>query len=468
MNIVYQSNNGKIIHGDNIEVMKTIEENSIDSCISDFPYAIEFMGKNWDSAKHWNTGEGKHGTFEGTGYSGKKRPAFYLNTNEDKLVFYDWCYERAIELYRIMKPGGYVCIFGHPKTNHRMKSAFEDAGFNIVEEIDWVYLTGMPKNQDISKLFDKKAGVQREIIGSRNAKGSFAGNALPDSTGSHKGTGNLTSNKAIAEQARIWNGWKTAGLKPAHEPITVFQKPLEGTYIQNIEKYGCGGMNIDACRVPISQEDIDMLNAKASKNPTTNYSDKEDRIYGKFAEDKAVPANPDGRFPPNVIIDEYIAKEFDKQTGTSKSTGGTGRASRIGRTRHIYGAFNDQINEDYFNPSLGGYGDVGGGSRLFTIIKYCPKVSPKERKLPNGERNPHVTLKPVELIKWLIKLVTPKDGTTIDITAGSCTHAVAVEELNKEEGYNLKYINIELMNTEKEPYCDVGKMRVENIVNKYN
>lgn len=395
MKVIYESANGQIIHGDNIEVMKTIKENSVDSCISDFPYDLSFMGRKWDT-----TGN-----------------------------FYEWCKARAVELYRIMKPGGYVCIFGHPKTNHRMKCAFEDCGFKIVEEIDWVYLSGFPKNQDIGKLFDK------------------------------------ANDKEFAEK---YKNFKTAGLKPAHEPITIFQKPLDGTYIENIRKYGCGGMNIDACRVPISQEDIDMLNAKASKNPTTNYSDKEDRIYGKFAEDKAVPANPDGRFPPNVIIDEYIAKEFDKQTGTSKSTGGTGRASRIGRARHIYGAFNDQINEDYFNPSLGGYGDVGGGSRLFTIIKYCPKVSPKERKLPNGERNPHVTLKPVELIKWLIKLVTPKDGTTIDITAGSCTHAVAVEELNKEEGYNLKYINIELMNTEKEPYCDVGKMRVENIVNKYN
>jgi len=107
--------------------------------------------------------------------------------------------------------------------------------------------------------------------------------------------------------------------------------------------------------------------------------------------------------------------------------------------------------------------DIGGGSKNFTIIKYQPKVSPKERKLPNGERNPHVTLKPKELIKWLIKLLTPIDGFTIDITAGSCTHAVACEELNKKDGYNLKYINIELMNTEKEPYCDVGKMRVEDL-----
>lgn len=465
MNIVYQSNNGKIIHGDNIEVMKTIEENSIDSCISDFPYAIEFMGKNWDSAKHWNTGKGKHGTFEGTGYSGKKRPAFYQNTNKDKLIFYDWCFERAKELYRIMKPGGYVCIFGHPKTNHRMKCAFEDVGFKIVEEIDWVYLTGMPKNQDISKMFDKKAEAERKVIG-ENPYASRRPNPMNGTTlMMNKTRWDCTKDLSITEPAtdlaKQWNGWKTSGLKPAHEPITIFQKPLEGTYIENIEKWNCGAMNIDACRVPINPEvDDPRLGGKG----TWSTSKAAENIYEGGYKGERVSSSELGRFPPNVIIDEYIAKEFDKQTGTSKSTGGTGRASRIGRARHIYGAFNDQINEDYFNPSLGGYGDVGGGSRLFTIIKYCPKVSPKERKLPNGERNPHVTLKPVELIKWLIKLVTPKDGTTIDITAGSCTHAVAVEELNRDEGYNLKYINIELMNTETEPYCDVGKMRVESIV----
>lgn len=428
MEIIHKTINGEIIHSDNIKAMKEIEENTVDSCISDFPYDLSFMGKKWDTMGN----------------------------------FYEWCKERAIELHRIMKHGGYVCIFGHPKTNHRMKAAFEDAGFNIVEEIDWVYLTGMPKNQDIGKLFDKKAGKERDIIGFRNAKGSFAGNALPDVTGSHKWTGKLVSTEGITEQAKKWNDWKTAGLKPAHEPITIFQKPLEGTYIQNIEKHGCGAMNIGACRVEISQADIDMLNAKTSKNPTTNYSNKDDKIYGSYAEDKAMPANPDGRFPPNMIMDEYIAKEFDEQTGISKSTGGSGEKSKGALGKSIYGKY---ANEE-LTAHTGGLGDVGGGSRLFPIIKYQQKVSPKERLLPNGERNPHVTLKPKELIKWLIKLVTPIDGKTIDITAGSCTHGIAATELNMYEGYNLKWINIELMNSESEPYCNVGKMRVENINNK--
>ena len=426
MNVVYETENGKIVNGDNVDVLKELDDNSIDSCVSDFPYAIEFMGKQWDSAKSWHDGEGSHSVFNGTGYTGKRRPNFYLNTREDMISFYNWCLDRAQELIRVMKPGAYVAIFGFIKTNHRMKCAFEDSGFNVVEEIDWIMCSGMPHNQDIGKMFESYGN---------------------------------------SEMASLYKDWKTAGLKPAHETITIFQKPMIGTYVENIEQFGVGAMNIGACRVPISKEDIEMLNAKASKNPTTNYSDKDDKIYGKYAQDMAVPANTDGRFPPNIIFDEETAKLMDAQTGITKSSGGSGIASTSSRARHIYGAYNQETNENYQNDSLGGYGDVGGGSRLFPIFKYNPKVSPSERKLPNGERNPHVTLKPVELIKWLIKLITPKDGITIDITAGSCTHAVACEELDIENGYNLKYIDIELCNDEENPYCDVGKQRVEAVVN---
>lgn len=425
MNTIFETKSGKIINADNIEWMKTVGNNSIDSCVSDFPYAIEFMGKNWDSYKSWHDGENSHSERNGTGFTGKRRPNFYLNNVEDMMNFYEWCKERSEELIRIMKPGSYVAIFGSPKTNHRMKSAFEDSGFLIVEEIDWLYCSGMPSNQDIGKMYNRKNEVN------------------------------------CSEFSEKWDDWKTAGLKPSHETITIFQKPLEGTYIENIEKYGVGGMNIGACRVPISKEDIDMLNAKASKNPTTNYSDKEDKIYGKYAQDMAVPANLGGRFPPNIVLSDSITDEVDRQTGVTKSTGGSGIASTTGRASYIYGAFNKETNDNYQNDSLGGYGDSGGGSRLFPVFKYCPKVSPSERTLPNGERNPHVTLKPIELIQWLVKLITPKDGLTIDITAGSCTHAVACEMLNRQEGYDLRYIDIELCNSVENPYCDVGKQRLE-------
>lgn len=446
MKVIFNNDNGKIIHGDNIDVLSELNESSVDSCISDFPYAIGFMGKVWDSGKH----------------------------------FYEWCYSRAVELLRVMKPGGYVAIFGHPKTNHRMKCAFEDAGFTLVEEIDWIYSTGFPKNQDIGKMFDKNLGVEREIVGlyvcpdgiPRNyANYRNSTNFGVNRSGTHR---DVVKAKTItapsSEEAKKWDGWKTAGLKPAHEPITIFQKPLEGTYIQNVEKYHCGAMNIDACRVPF-QDEKDIQTAKAK----TNFTEASDHsrgfgngtdIYGDGntpLEQAKCCIKDSGRFPPNVILDESTAEILDKQTGINKSAGGSGELSRIGRARHIYGAYQDRTNTNYINDSLGGYGDIGGGSRYFPIIKYCPKVAPHERQLSNGERNPHVTVKPVELIEWLIKLLTPKGGLTIDITAGSCTHAVACEKLNYEQNYDLKWVDIELMNTESEPYCNVGKQRVEAV-----
>jgi len=426
MAIYFKTSRGQIRHGDNVEEMQKIPDNSVDSCISDFPYDLSFMGKKWD-----NTGN-----------------------------FYEWCKLRADGLLRIIKPGGYVCIFGHPKTNHRMKCAFEDVGFSIVEEIDWIYLNGFPKNQDIGKLFDKKAGVEREVIGidqsklrpNRKSEDEGAERVL---AGGFKSDNGATITTPMTDLAKQWDGWKTAGLKPAHEPITIFQKPLAGTYIQNIEKHSCGCMNIDACRIPISQEDVNMLNAKASKNPTTNYSDKDDKIYGSYAEDKCVPANPDGRFPPNLMFDEEMAKELDEQTGIKTNT------RNMSYKRSKKGFIDDipsQPEKSWFVQ------ETGAGSRMFPIFKYCPKVSPSERKLPSGERNPHVTVKPKELIKWLIKLVTPNGGRTIDITAGSCTHGVACEELNRDEDYNLMWLNIELMQTETEPYCETGKMRIEEVL----
>ena len=417
MQIIHKTENGTIVQGDNIEVMEKVKENTVDSCISDFPYNLSFMGKKWDTSEN----------------------------------FYDWCYKRASGLHRIMKPGGYVCIFGHPKTNHRMKSAFEDVGFKIVEEIDWVYLTGLPKNQDIGKLFDKKAGKKRPLSDRQRPIGGRRG--VYEGQGGNWGE---TENIPQTEESKTWNGWKTAGLKPAHEPITIFQKPLEGTYIQNIKKYGCGGMNINVCRVPINPEiDDPRLGGKG------DWSTKKaaENIYeGGYAGER-VSSSELGRFPPNVIIDEYIAEEFDEQTGNKES-----KKSMRGISYSDSEVFGNG-NKDFDTER--GFNDEGGASRYFLNINYenedfvpflyCPKATKKEK----GEGNIHVTVKPKKLIKWLIKLVTPINGSTLDITSGSGTHGLCCEELNKEENYNLKWIDIEINNTENEPYCEIAKNRIE-------
>jgi site-specific DNA-methyltransferase (adenine-specific) len=232
--------------------------------------------------------------------------------------FYSWCNKRAEELFRVIKPGGYVLIFGHPKTNHRMKCAFEDVGFNVVEEIDWIYLTGMPKNQDIGKLFDKRAGKERKVIGvagkSAVHEGGYKSDAVNNSGG--KFGGEFYNTIPTTELAKEWNGWKTSGLKPSHEPITVFQKPLEGTYCDNIEKWNCGGMNIDACRVPINPEiDDPRLGGKGDWSTTK----AAENIYeGGYAGER-VSSSELGRFPSNVIFDEYAKDMLDEQTGIRTS-----------------------------------------------------------------------------------------------------------------------------------------------------
>ncbi|HBE9615126.1 TPA: site-specific DNA-methyltransferase [Clostridioides difficile] len=376
--------NGELIHMDNISAMDIFENNYFDSCISDFPYDLAFMNKIWDK---------------------------YEN-------FYEWNMLRAKKLLRIIKPGGYVLIFGHHRTNHRMKCAFEDVGFKIVEEIVWVYGSGFPKNQDISKLFNKKD---------------------------------------LNDLAEKWNGWKTSGLKPAKEIITVFQKPLEGSYIDNIKKYNCGCMNLDTCRIPISKEDIDMLQKKASKNPTNNYSSQINKIYGKFNEDRASQPNELGRFPSNIIFDNIMGTMLDKQSGIRTA----------GKSNN--NALKDEsgVLTSLKRGTLVPRNDVGGASRFFLNIEeelpfmYSPKATKKEK----GDYCKHVTVKPKKLIKWLIKLTTPHNGKTIDITSGSGTHGLCCEELNKEEKYNLSWVNIELLNTKEEPYIDIANKRISDFVN---
>lgn len=385
--------NGTLINGDNLEVMRQIEDNYFDNCISDFPYDLAFMGKKWDT---------------------------YSN-------FYEWCKERAEGLYRIIKHGGYVLIFGHHKTNHRMKCAFEDVGFKIVEEIDWVYSTGFPKNQDIGKLFDK-------------------------------------ANET--ELSKQFNGWKTSGLKPAKEIITVFQKPLKGKYISNIKEYGCGAMNIDACRVEYkNQADLNMVKAKCNftENSKSIGFGTADSLYGTGS----TPLNQardcvkeEGRFPANIIFDTYMGQELDNQSGVTKSC----KSNRgVGfNNSNVFGT------GDLSFDTVRGFNDEGGASRFFLTIDnedfepflYCNKPNKKEK----GEYCSHITVKPKKLIKWLIKLVTPINGKSLDITAGSGTHGLSCEELNKEEGYSIEWVNIEMMNTEEEPYFDIAKKRISGSV----
>lgn len=338
----------KIYLGDNLELLQKLKDNSIHSVVSDFPYNLSFMGRKWDTIPNYQ----------------------------------EWCYDRAKELLRVLKPGGYALIFGGTRTHHRLVCAFEDTGFEIKDEMQWIYGQGFPKSYNISKGFKKNDKY---------------------------------------ELFKEWNGWGTA-LKPAHEPIMVAQKPIENNYCYNVEKYGVGGININDSR--IGDEEITSL---PSKNKNNNHYAQDDWTKNNLIGEKKTY---NGRFPANVLLDELSAQILDIQTGTLKS------GSNCTRTKE--GSFLEHGGLGKAGDIQITYGDSGGASRFF----YCAKANKKD-KTENGKvENKHPTVKPTNLIKYLIRLITPPNGICLDICEGSGTHIKACLELTAEN-YPVNYIGFE-------------------------
>lgn len=394
----------QIYLGDNLELLKQIDENSIHSIVSDFPYNLEFMGKKWDTISN----------------------------------FQQWCKERAVECLRVLKPGGYALIFGGSRTHHRLVCGFEDAGFIIKDAIVWLYGSGFPKSYDISKGFDKQAGSERDVIGKRMHP-TLKNVPNVKSRAYHAAT--LNSDKDMeswditvpsTDLAKQWQGWGTA-LKPAFEYIMVAQKPYENTYCYNVEKYGVGGLNIDDSRIGYDMSDT---------NPATNPlyrkqngyklmcgNDNEGNSFKIKPKPMQMNVNTQGRFPANVILDEDSAMALDEQSGITTNT-------RHMSYKRSGGNFIDGIpnqeDKSWFKQ------ETGGASRFF----YCAKSSKKD-KTENGQVvNDHPTVKPTSLIKYLIRLVTPPNGISLDVCLGSGTHSKASIQLTKE-GYPVEYIGFE-------------------------
>jgi len=398
--------------GDNLELLKQLEPNSIHSCVSDFPYNLGFMGKKWDTISN----------------------------------YYDWCFVRATELYRVLKSGGYCLIFGGTRTHHRMVCAFEDAGFEIKDEIQWIYGQGFPKSYNISKGFDKQAGAEREKLPNPLAKkqtGQVVGKGLSGA----KNANEFIEPNPITDLAKQWDGWGTA-LKPAQEPIMVAQKPIEKNYCFNIQKYGVGGFNIDDSRIPFDMND---------KNPATNPLYRATAGYNNTVTPDPNSCNiklrkeimerqvsEKGRFPANVIFDDESVKILDEQSGTLKSGSNCIRSKEGFFVEHggLGKAGDIQIT----------YADSGGASRFF----YCAKANTKDKTENGLIENKHPTVKPTDLIKYLVRLVTPPNGTCIDICEGSGTHGKACELLTKE-GYSVNYIGFE---NDQDSY-DIANKRIE-------
>lgn len=367
--------NAQIYLGNNLDVLPMLESNSVDSIVCDPPYELGFMGKSWDSS--------------GIAYS----------------------VELWKECLRVLKPGGHLLAFGGTRTWHRLAVAIEDAGFEIRDNIAWLYGSGFPKSHNISKAIDKMAGAEREILG-RNPNSRE--NATKDNTLYESGTVGKTDFVTVSatDDAKKWDGWGTA-LKPAHEPIVVARKPVEGTIAENVLTYGTGAINIDATRIG-TQGGTQGAGFGEQSNVYGN------GLNGNFGK----PVDGLGRWPANIILDEYIAKLLDEQSGILKSGDIKPYTRQIG-----YG-----INMFNWTKFTGNHkGDSGGASRFF----YVAKANKRDRN--EGEvANTHPTVKPTALMQYLIRLVTPNNGVVLDPFTGSgSTGKAAILE-------NKRFIGIEL------------------------
>jgi len=367
----------RIETGDAGELLSRMEEGSVDTCVTDPPYGLSFMGKGWD---HGVPGEP---------------------------------YWR--EVLRVLKPGGSLLAFGGTKTHHRLMCAIEDAGFELRDCLMWLYGQGFPKSLDISKAIDKAAGAERKVVGPNpNTIGrtvNMTGGRLIGGHKQHDREAVTVLTASATDEAKQWEGWGTA-LKPAVEPIVLAMKPLDGTFAENALKHGVAGLNIDGARImggPSKGGSISGSTALGQGSGWNQHANKTTSIDRSLAK---------GRWPANVVLDEVTGKLLDEQSGSLQSGGMRGAGE--GRRPSGFGDVNHDKGTKQPNAPM--YKDRGGASRFF----YCAKASRRERTANNTVENPHPTVKPLSLMRWLVRLTsTPTGGVVLDPFCGSGSTGVA-------------------------------------------
>jgi site-specific DNA-methyltransferase (adenine-specific) len=286
---------------------------------------------------------------------------------------------------RVLKPGGHLLAFAGTRTQHRMAVRIEDAGFEIRDMIAWVYGSGFPKSLDVSKAIDKAAGAERQVIGLHPAP------ATPRVGTFNASFGEAHLTAPATEAAKQWSGWGTA-LKPSLEPITVARKPLRGTVAANVLEYGTGALNVDGCRVG--------TDGGTTRSEQAPYAESGWRTGHKIETLNA------GRWPANLIhdgSDEVVGLFPETESGGGDKTNRDVRGEAIGG---IYGTYKPNPNPRHHEI------DTGSASRFF----YCAKAGPDERR-----DSKHPTVKPVALMRYLVRLVTPIGATVLDPFCGSGT-----------------------------------------------
>ena len=390
----------KLYLGSMLELSEVIEPKSIDSIVTDPPYGLTSIVKRLGSENSAPIQYGKDGSFQrlSKGFMGKEWDGSGIEYNVNA-----WrkCYE-------VLKPGGYLLAFGGSRTFHRIAVAIEDRGFEIRDVIMWLYGSGFPKSLNIGLAIDKKNDVDNRTGNIKtNGKGTDSGSNIYNA---NNGSSSMAKHYDERIAQNEWSGWGTA-LKPSYEPIIVARKPVEGSVVDNVIKYGVGGINIEGCR--IGDDERTQFSGRSQSKTT---------VYNSFNQDKAHYETVNGRFPSNTII---TYDETDEQ--------------------EVCGEM--QIEE------------TGSASRYF----YCAKASQKDRDdglfelFSTPKRNNHPTVKPTELMQYLVRLVTPSGGTVLDPFNGSGSTGKAVMYENKERGSKYKYIGIDL----SDEYLAISKARIE-------
>ena len=329
------------------------------------------------------------------------------------------------ECLRVLKPGGHLLSFSGSRTYHRMAVNVEDAGFEIRDQIMWVYGSGFPKSLNVGKAIDKKLGNEREVVGIKNRPAISTNNSNDgwkrpshyNEDGTHKTTMNITV--PASEEAKQYEGWGTA-LKPAHEPIVLARKPFKGDVASNVLEHGTGALNIDGCRV--GDEIRDRLEAGYMRNGRTN----EEIWFSSYGRPLNINGTVQGRWPANFIHDG-LEEEWSKYFYCPK-------ANKKDR--------NEGCEELEEKQTVG-----GGGTNDPNGDDVCGKYGSVKAKANNN----HPTVKPTELMRYLCRLITPKNGTVLDpfMGSGSTGKAAMLE--------GMSFIGIEL----SEEYLDIAEKRIK-------
>jgi DNA modification methylase len=392
----------KVLHGDCLEVLKGMEDNSVDSIVTDPPYGLSFMGKKWDydvpDVEVWK------------------------------------------ECLRVLKHGGYLLAFAGTRTQHRMAVRIEDAGFEIRDMIAWVYGSGFPKSHNIGKAVDKLQGNEREDLGKSPAE------RLNKPENDVYEAGIRGKECRITKGQSEWEGWGTA-LKPALEPITVARKPLsEKTVVENCLKWGTGGINIDGSRIEINPNVDDMLRTVDRKKRETETWENGSGFKNETNSLTGVPSN--GRFPANFIHDgsDEVVGLFPNENA-----------------RFFYCAKASKTERNLGCENLEQKQTVGGGGGIGNYLDDVNSASGKYGSEKAPAKNNHPTVKPIDLMRYLVKLVTPKGGVVLDPYAGSGSTACgAIKEgfdfvIIEREAEYIPIINARIEYFQKEKEVEVEK-----------